>query len=487
MPWPYLIALFSGALLSLGFAPFNIYTLAFILPAILLFLWLRATPKKALWLGWLFGIGFLGTGASWIYISIHEFGNSNTLLASIITCIFIIWMGAYYALFGYVFRKFFAHASQIKQCLLFFPALWVVFEYLRSVLFTGFPWLLLGYTQLNTPLKAFAPLFGVYGVSLITALISGGLVLLATHQSRKNKTISLILIFGLTGLGFIGKDHAWTKTAGNPLQATLIQGDIPQAVKWNSSYLLQNINVYKHMTFDHFTSKLIVWPEGAMPVYAQEASDFISMLDKSAQENHSNIIFGVPIMKRSTQQYYNGLLLVGDHHGEYLKRHLVPFGEYIPLQSIFAKPMAYFNIPMSGFSDGPTDQPDLVVDHIRIAPFICYEITYPDEVLNAAENSELLVTLSDDSWFGRSPALAQHLQMAQMRSLETGRYQLVSTNSGITAFVSPFGKIMKDAPIDQRVALTDSVYPMTGKTPLMLWYYYPVIAIIILMLLMVLF
>ena len=176
--------------------------------------------------------------------------------------------------------------------------------------------------------------------------------------------------------------------------------------------------------------------------------------------------------------------LIGDNQGEYLKRHLVPFGEYIPLQSIFGKAMQYFKIPMSGFSQGPAHQADLIINNIRIAPFICYEIAFPNEVLNSAENSELLLTLSDDSWFGRSIALAQHLQMAQMRSLETGRYQLLSTNTGITAFISPFGKILKGAPIDKRVVITDDVQPMIGKTPLMMWHYYPVMGLIIVMLMM---
>lgn len=486
MIWLMLASLLSGALLPLAFSPFNIYSVAFILPAILLFIWLRSNAKKAFWLGWLFGIGFFGTGASWIYISIHDFGNSNSFLAGLITFIFVIWMGSYFALFGYVFRKFFSRLSESKQCLLIFPALWVLFEYLRSVLFTGFPWILLGYSQLTTPLQGLAPLVGVYGLSLITALIAGSLVLLATKQKPIIKIIALICIFGTIGLGWIFKGHLWTKPIGNPIKASLIQGNIPFNVKWDETYVMQNINVYKNLTFDHLSSQLIVWPEGAFPVYAQDAEKFIRELGALARKNHSNIIFGVPILNQQTQQYYNGLLLIGDNQGEYLKRHLVPFGEYIPLQSIFGKAMHYFQIPMSGFSRGPKNQPDLKINQIRIAPFICYEIAFPNEVLNAAEHSELLLTLSDDSWFGKSIALAQHLQMAQMRSLETGRPQLLSTNTGITAFISPLGKILKGAPIDQRVVITSDIQPMTGKTPLMWWRYYPVMGMVVLMLVCVL-
>lgn len=480
-----LFSLISGALLPLSFAPFNLYTFAFILPAILLFIWLRSSAKMAFWCGWLFGIGFFGTGASWIYISIYQFGNASMPLALFITALFVLAMGLYPATLGYIFRKSFSGFSDAKNCLLIFPSLWVAWEYFRSVLFTGFPWLLLGYSQLNTPLKGFAPIFGIYGLSLFTALISGALVLLATKQKRIHKIIALIIIFGLIGIGFIAENHAWTQPIGKPIQASLIQGNIPQATKWDAAYVKDNIRIYQDLTLQNINSQLIVWPEGAFPVYEQDAKNFIDQLSAVAETNHSNIIFGLPIYKSTTQQYYNGLLLIGDNHGEYLKKQLVPFGEYIPLPSVFGRAMKYFDIPMSGFSAGPAKQPELRIDQIRISPFICYEIAFPEEVLHSAKQSELLVTLSDDSWFGKSIALAQHLQMAQMRSLETGRPQLLSTNTGITAFISPLGEIMKTAPIDQRVVITSDVQPMTGKTPLMRWNYYPVSEIIVIMLLLI--
>ncbi|MCX7125698.1 MAG: apolipoprotein N-acyltransferase, partial [Gammaproteobacteria bacterium] len=417
MIWSLLISLLSGALLTLAFSPFNIYSLAFILLTILLLIWKNASPKKAFFTGWLFGLGFFGTGASWVFISIHRFGNASIALSVLITFLFVAVLGLYFATFGYFFRKFFSRCSDLKKCLLVFPALWVVWEYIRCELFSGFPWLLLGYSQLTTPLQGLAPVVGIYGLSLITALISGALVLLATKQSRTIKTVCVVLIFGLIGAGSALKNHAWTKPIGNPIKVSLIQGDIAQSVKWDASYALENINVYKNLTFDHFSSQLIIWPEGAFPVYAQDAESFIHQLGMLAKKNHSNIIFGVPILNKETKQYYNGLLLIGDNQGGYLKRHLVPFGEYVPLQKLFGKLMSHFNIPMSGFSEGSAHQAELKIDDIRIAPFICYEIAFPNEVLNAAENSNLLVTISDDSWFGKSIALTQQLQMSQMRSL----------------------------------------------------------------------
>lgn len=479
-----LLALISGAFLTLAFSPFNVYSLAFILPAILLGIWLKSSPIKAFFTGFLFALGFLGTGGSWIYISIHHWGNASVTLSILCTFFIIAFLSLYTALMGYVFRRFFSRQSIAKNCLLVFPALWVVTEYLRSTLFTGCPWLLLGYSQLTTPLQGLAPIIGIYGLSLTTAMIGGALVLLSIKQARFIKIIALIIIFGLIGLGWMLKDHPWTKPFGIPLSVSLVQGNIPPTTKWDASYIMQNINVYKSLTFQHWTSQLIVWPEGAFPLYSSDATSFIHQLGALAKKNYSNILFGIPIMHKNTQQYYNGMMLIGKYQGEYLKRRLVPFGEYTPLQGLFGKLMTYFSIPMSGFSKGPANQPDLKIGSVRIAPFICYEIAFPTKVLHAAQHSEMLVTISDDSWFGKSIALAQHLQIAQMRSLETNRPQLLSTNTGITAFISPFGKILKTAPIDKRVVITDSIQPMHGKTPLMRWNYYPIAALIVLMLIL---
>ncbi len=482
-----LLSLIAGGLLPLSLAPFNLYTFAFISPALLLWIWLRSSAKQAFWTGWFFGLSCFTVGTSWMYISIHQFGNTSVALAALLTALIISIASFYFSFFGFIFRRFFSQQSDLKKCLLVFPALWVVYEFARSILLTGLPWNLLGYAQFNTPLSSFAPIFGIYGLSLITAMISGALVLLATRQKNSAKILSLVVVFGWIGLGFAFQHHAWTKADGKPIQVSIIQGNIPQEIKWDKNYLVQNINVYKHLTFDHFSSQLIVWPEGAFPLYPQEAPQFIRMLGQLATKNNSNIIFGAPLYNEDTKKYYNGMLMVGKNQGEYLKRHLVPFGEYTPLENIFKKIFLFFQIPMSDFSRGPYYQKDFKVDNIRIAPFICFEIIFPELVLDSAGKSELLLSISDDSWFGKSIALPQQFAMSQMRSLETGRYQLIATNTGISAIVSPFGEIIKTAPIDQREVITDTVTPMSGKTPLMKWHYYPVIIAVLMMLLIALF
>lgn len=473
------LSLFAGCLLPLSFAPFNLYTLSYIAPAILLWVWLQSSYKQAFYSGWFFGVGFFSVGTSWIYISIHQFGNAPVFLAGIFTAAVIAIAALYFGFFGYFFRRFFSRLSDEKNCLLIFPSLWVLSELARSILLTGLPWNLLGYSQLTTPLASFAPIFGVYGLTLITTLISGALVLIITKQRNRIKFISVCFIFGLSGIGFLLHHHAWTKPDGKPIQVSIIQGNIPQTIKWDPNYVAQNINHYKQLTLDHFLSQLIVWPEGAFPIYPQQAKTFIRILGQLAAKNNSNIIFGAPIYHADTKKYYNGMLLIGKNQGEYLKRRLVPFGEYTPLESIFGKLLHFFQIPLSDFSRGPYHQKDFKVDHIRIAPFICFEIIFPEFVLDSTEHSELLLSISDDSWFGKSIALPQQLMMSQMRSLETGRYQLIATNTGISGVVSPFGEMIQSAPIDQQAVITADVLPMTGKTPLMRWHYYPIIFIVI--------
>lgn len=462
----FFLGLLAGIPLTFAFAPFHVYSLAFLSPALLLGIWLRQSAKQACWTGLSFGIGFFGTGASWVEICIQEFGGANVWLAVGVTALFIIALALYPATLGYVFRRFFQNYSPSKNALLIFPLLWVVWEYLRSTLFTGFPWLLLGYAQIDTPLRGFGPLIGVYGLSWLTAIVSGILVLIFVY--KKFSPLFLFLIIFSTAFGFA--DHVWTTPYRNPITISLIQGNMPQYEKWDPVRAENNALIYKNLTAQHWSSQLIVWPEGALPWYSKDIESFLETLRKTAIAHHSAIMLGIPISS-DKNTFFNGILLLGKNVGEYRKQHLVPFGEYTPLPAIFERAMGYFDIPMSHFTPGDAHQVFLQLDDIHIAPFLCYEIAFQNEVLADARNSNLLATLSDDSWYGKSIAAAQHLQITQMRSLETGRPQLVATNTGITAFVSPLGKITNAAPLRERTVLTATIQPMQGDTPLLFFYH----------------
>lgn len=251
-------------------------------------------------------------------------------------------------------------------------------------------------------------------------------------------------------------------------------------MKWDREQLLNILNLYYHKTNQHKNSQLIIWPEAAIPITASQAKPFIDLLNQFGEKNHSTLIFGVPVANPATHAYYNALMAVGQGHGVYYKRHLVPFGEYIPLHLLFNKVMRYFDIPMSTLTPGPSTQTKIRANHLTLGTFICYETAFPADVLNAAENTNLLISVSDDSWFGDSFASDQQLEMAQMRALETGRYMLYATNTGVTAIINPQGKIQARLPKNQRLALTGEVHAMTRKTPLMWWGYWPIFSLLLL-------
>ncbi|WP_267256486.1 apolipoprotein N-acyltransferase [Coxiella endosymbiont of Ornithodoros maritimus] len=478
------LALITGVILPLAFAPFNWFPIAFISPTILLAVWLRSRPLVAWWRGCLFGFGFFGVGASWIYVSIHHFGNANVPLAVLITVLFVFILALFVAFQGLSFSLLFRKRKAVLTALFAFPAWWVVWEWLRSILFTGFPWLFLGYSQINSPLKGFGPLFGIYDISLIVAFISGCIYLLVTSKKLSRKIMCLILIILPFIVGWVLTFIPWAHPGSESVQVGLVQGNIGQRLKWDSDTLYSTLHTYYSETQKNWNNSIIVWPEAAIPIYPQQASFFLQSMDKEAKQHNTALITGIPIYHEKTNKVFNGLMILGDGHGLYLKRHLVPFGESFTSSKICNLLMKYFDIPMSNLSPGPEDQEPTVVKAIPFAPFICYEIAYPNEVLNHVSNKQFIVVVSDDSWFAGTIAPVQQLQIAQMRALETERYLLYSTNTGITAIISPEGKIVKSAPQNQRLVLNGQIKPVTGKTPLMSWNYYPVVGIIIVFLLL---
>ncbi|MFW0072738.1 MAG: apolipoprotein N-acyltransferase [Coxiella-like endosymbiont] len=480
-----LLAIIAGAILALAFPPFGWFPIAFISPVILLAIWIRSGPLQSLWQGWIFGVGFFGIGASWVYISIHSFSNANITLAVSITVLFIFILSLFPAIQGFFFsilqKKFSIFAS-----LFIFPAWWVVCEWLRSKLFTGFPWLFLGYSQISSPLRGFGPILGVYGISLAVAFISSCLYLLFFHKKVFVKILGVTIIILLFTVGDILNIIRWTYPQKESLKVSLVQGNISQRQKWDVDHLLSTLQIYRSETEKHWNTDIIVWPEAAIPVYPQQVSLFLKNLDKEAKRHKTALIIGIPIYKGKIKKTFNGLIVIGEGKGFYLKRHLVPFGEYTP--PFFSTIMKYFfDIPLSDLSPGPQHQIQLLAKNISFAPLICYEIAYFLEFLGSISGKKFIVVVSDDSWFNRSIALAQQLQIAQMCALETGRYVLYSTNTGITAIIDPQGKIQQSAPQDRQIVLSGKIYPVTGKTPVMKWNYYPVVGIIILFFLIALF
>lgn len=480
-----LLAGLAGVALTFSFAPFNLYPLAFFSVAFLAYLWLHESPKQSFFSGFFYGIGFFASATYWVYISMHFFGNVPILMSIAATTLLVLFLAVlFFALIGpptsYLMKK----TNGTYALLAIFPSCWVLAEFWRTYALTGFPWALLGYSQMSTPLRNLAPIVGVYGLSFITALIGCIFLVLANKKTRAlGRTLALALFIILFSAGFLLKTISWTRPSGTPISVSLIQGNIDQNHKWDVQYLISILDTYKKLSASQWSNDLIIWPEAAVPIFPEEIPAFITYLDQSAKANHSHLLLGIPLQNTVTKQYYNGLMLLGENQGTYKKEHLVPFGEYLPLKFLFSWFYSYFQVPMSGTDAGPSHQEPLQIDHIKIAAFICYEIIYPWRVLRDTMGTQLLISISDDSWFGDSIALTQHLQMAQMRALETGRYLLLDANTGITAIINPQGEVLKIAPLDREFILEGKISPMQGKTPLMLWQYYPILLLAFLCLL----
>lgn len=463
-----ILAFLAGCLLTLAFAPFSLFPIAIFSPALLLWVWLPATPKQAFWRGWLYGLGFFGTSVYWVFISIHTFGGAPIPLAALITGIFIALLSLFPASSGYLLNRFFT-LNNGRKMICAFPAIWVLLEWVRSWFCSGFPWVILGDSQLYSPLKGFAPIYGVYGVSLAT-LICSGILVHAIHNTAKGKYKSVLgslfafILIWLIGGGLTFK--AWTHPNGSPIQVSLVQGNIPQEIKWAPEHLQSTLDRYLSLSRAHWNSQLIIWPEDAIPLPLQNIEDFIMDLDQEAKSHKASLITGIPVHKAKTDEYYNAVIMFGAYKGAYLKHQLVPFGEYTPLPTLLKPVMRLFNIPMSNLVASQGHPTPLTINNgVKIATFICYEIAYPELVVAQEGNIGILLTVSNDAWFGDSIASAQHLAIAQMRALEMGRPLLFVSNTGMTAIIKPNGMLQSVAPKNTINVLTGTVQPMQGKTP----------------------
>ncbi|EKD74165.1 MAG: hypothetical protein ACD_45C00053G0002 [uncultured bacterium] len=478
-------ALIAGAALTLAFAPYQLYPLAIICPALLLALWLNVTKQRAFFRGWLFGLGFFGFGVYWIFISIHTFGDVPILLSGIVTGGFIAVLALFPALCGYVFNRYFAQINNINFFCAF-PAIWVAFEWLRSFLFTGFPWLMLGYSQINSPLRGYAPLFGVFSVSLAVLISSALLVKMLLNIKQKHYRGCLLNLTVFAVIWIVGgyfSHITWTKPFGSPIKVSLVQGNIPQEIKWSPDYVQTTLEQYKKLSAPYWNSKMVIWPESAIPLPMQDAQDFLMGLDTLAKKHGAAFITGIPVQLPQSNHYYNAVIVLGEGYGFYLKHRLVPFGEYIPLQSLLNSILNILHIPISDFVPATARAQPLEVGKLKIATFICYEIAFPEMVISRDATINMLLTVSNDAWFGHSIAQAQHLEMGQMRALEMGRPVLFVSNNGITAIIKADGRIQSAAPPFQAYVLTDTVEPTEGTTPWQFWGMDPLLATLIILIL----
>jgi apolipoprotein N-acyltransferase len=457
---PSLLAAILGSSAVTGFAPLELFPLPILSLALLFRLWQRAdSPRDAALLGLSWGLGFFLAGVSWVYVSLHDVGGLAAPLAVIATLLFCGFLALFPALAGYLYNSRAASADFFWRNTLLAAGLWVLAEWLRGWVFTGFPWLALGYSQTPpSPLAGFAPVIGVYGISFLATLIAA---VLAFGPQRR---ATWLLIVGLVGSSALLRNMDWTQPTGAPFSVSLLQGNIPQSLKWEPERLPLSLDTYIRLAQAH-PATLTVLPETAIPLFFNEVPrDVLQALTR-----HGALLLGVAVRHREGG-YVNGAVAIQSAVPPvqtYAKRHLVPFGEYVPPG--FAWFFNLVRIPMSDFSAGPATQVPLQIAGQQIAANICYEDLFGEEIIQSLPAATLLINLSNTAWFGDSLAQPQHLQIARWRALETGRMMLRATNTGITAAIAPDGRVLAALPPFTAGALHLTAQGYTGLTPYTRW------------------
>ncbi len=487
-----------GAVSVAGFAPFYFYPLPIVTVAALAIVLMRtASARQAAATGFAFGLGLLVTGASWAYVSLHDYGGMPMPAAALSTLVFNAIYAVCPAVAGAIFYRLRAPAS--LKLLLLFPALLALSDWTRGWLFTGFPWLALGYSQAPaSPLAGYSAVLGVYGVSLVTAMSAACLALayfrlshgpgLVTHNSGTPAAtpavsavkavggpISLLLVIVLAGFGL--GNIEWTRPFGDkPVSVTLVQGNIPQELKWRPEKARDTLLTYLDLVRSS-TSELIVLPETAIPMFdVNVPPGYFEALASHARENGGDLLTGIPEYA-STGEYYNSVISLGTSPSQtYRKVHLVPFGDFFPMQWALGWLLNMLDIPMSAFSRGDANQHPIAVAGQKVAANICYEDVFGEEIIRQLPEATILANFTNDAWWGRSLASRQHSQISQMRSLETGRSMLRATNTGVTAVIDERGRIQAVAPEFETTVINAQVWGRTGATPYVRWGNYAFLA-----------
>ena len=491
-----LAALAAGAILPLALAPFGLVPLMLVSAGALYWILSRtATSVGAFWAGWWFGVGKYGVGASWIYVSIHVFGAASPPLAVALVALFVAGMAVFTGLLGLVFhgvrgspgpqRTRQQDATRTAAArnaptvgiadALAFAALWTALEWVLTWFLTGFPWLFAGYAFIDTPLAGLAPVTGALGMSFVAVLTAACLVILPAQPSARRRVLVVAAPAALWVVAGSLQSVAWTER-GPSRGVALVQANVPQEAKWNRDRLPEWKARYAELTAHASDRDIVVWPEAAIPDYYHLAKAFI---DETAQTLSGDLVQGTVLAEvdaGGTVTVYNAA--VSSAGGIYRKRRLVPFGDYVPFESALRGLIGFFDLPMSRGTPGAERQPHLEAAGWDLAMAICYEIAYPKAVAEHGRGADVLVTVSNDTWFGSSIGPLQHAQMARMRAIENGKYLLRATNNGVTALIDDRGAVVAELPQFEQGVLTGTVQATTGSTPFVRFLNAPLLSVL---------
>jgi len=471
-----LLAFVAGASLVLCFAPFDLPWLAPVPLATLLWLLEGTAPATALRRSFVFGLGFFGAGTYWLYVALNVLGGLAPPFAVLLMLCLIVATAAFVAAAGWLVVRATPADSLWLRGLFVFPAAWVLTEWGRGWMVTGFPWQSLGYGQVDLPFGSLAALTGVYGVTWAVALFAGGLYIAVRSGWAIRAGIvfcAAALLFGLQSF----YDYQWTSDTGRDFRVGLVQGAIPQERKWLPEQLQPTLDRYRDLSLAMTQRDLIVWPEAAVPALPFEVPEFIDEMHSVMVERDTQLLTGILTYRPEEGQFLNTLWAIGTEPGQYHKRHLVMFGEYFPLPGFVKRWLRIMNLPSESITAGASVQAPLLAKGVPVAASICYELAFGAEQLSFFPAAQLMVNVSNDAWFGDTIAPHQHLQIGQMRARETGRWLLRATNTGITAVIDPLGIVVSRLPQFEPGVIETTVRPHTGATPYVRWGNYPVIGL----------
>ena len=470
------LAAAAGVLLSFAFAPHAWWWLAPPCVAALVWLWMDArSAREAAWLGFLFQAGTFTVGTWWLYISIHSFGQAPVWLALLLMAALVAIMAGYHALVGWGIARWLPRTAG-WGAMLAMPAAWLLVEWWRGWFLSGFPWLSLGYVLTDTPLGQLAPVGGVYALSAVV-LVAGGALVALLRGSPRARILALLALLAPWPLALAAARVEWTEPAGREIRVALLQGAVPQDMKWLETNSANILSLYSGLHNGALGADLIVWPESALPQVANDLADYLGRIWSQSRRANSDVLMGVMRVEDDEETWHNSLVALAreDAPAFYDKHHLVPFGEYFPVPAFVREWARLMSLPYSDFTPGARVQSPLAVAGTTVSASICYEDAYGSDQLPAVRASGLLVNVTNDAWFGRSSARYLHFQIARMRAIEARRFMLRAANDGVSAVIDPRGRVLARAPEFERADLRATVQPRSGATPYLRFGNWPIV------------
>ncbi len=469
----------AGVALTAAYAPLSWFPLAVLVPAATLWWWRSQTPRQAALAGWVLGLAHFGSSFYWVYQSLHDFGQAPAALAAAAAVVFAAVLAVYFALLAGLVSCLAKRVQGACLYLFLYPSLWTLGEYVRGTLFTGFPWNFVGQAMVGTPLAGVLPVVGGIGGSWLAVFLAGCMTwMIASRASRITAgAVFSVALVGASALSLL----EWTEPSGDPVEVALVQANITQDVKFNRDTFERILDIYRKLSRAAVGADLVLWPETALPAYYDllEQDGALSPVYDPIRQAGGEFVLGA-FVREPDGHVYNALVKVGQPPQVYRKRHLVPLGEYFPLRGLLRLVDSLILIPMSDLQAGD-GVPLLRIGEHDVGVSICYEVSFANEVRDALPSADYLVNVSNDSWFGDSLAPHQHLQIARLRTLETGRPMARATSTGISALIDHRGNIVARSRQFTEQLITGFIHPRSGATPYASWGDLPILVLSVLL------